>query len=107
MPLSVREEIESLIDSVPRDHPEVRERGRWLVSRLLTRYPEVGDELVEAGLMPLVHVFERRLGREVTADEHHALRGRLTRLGAERLGDVVLDLSAEALAAWLADRNAA
>jgi hypothetical protein len=31
---------------------------------------------------------------------------RLSTLGADRLGDVVLDLSAPALAAWLADHDA-
>lgn len=35
-------------------------------------------------------------GREV-------LRARLATLGAERLGDVVLDSDAEALVAWLGD----
>jgi hypothetical protein len=34
------------------------------------------------------------------------LHDRLGRLGADRLGDVVLDLAPEALAAWLADPTA-
>lgn len=110
MPLTVREEIERIIDSVPRDHPEVRERGRWLVGKMLEHYPEVGERLIEQGIekgiMPLVHQYERRLGRPLTVQEQHTLLDRLTRLGADRIGDVVLDLSAEALAAWLADPNA-
>jgi hypothetical protein len=61
------------------------------------------NEGIAAGLAPLVRQFERRIGRALTATEHDALRGRLRSLGAERLGDVVLDLASDALAGWLAD----
>jgi hypothetical protein len=61
------------------------------------------EQGIERGLTPLVHQYERRLGRSLTAEEHHALLDRFTRLGSDRIGDVVLDLSAEALGAWLAD----
>ena len=52
------------------------------------------------------HQFERRLGRALRDDERACLRERTERLGPDRLGDVVLDLSADELAAWLADPNA-
>ena len=52
------------------------------------------------------HQFARRLGRPVTAAEHAELLRRLDTLGADRIGDVVLDLAPDALAAWLADPNA-
>jgi hypothetical protein len=123
MPLSVREEFERYLAPVPRDDPEIRQRGRDLTEMMLRHFPEVRDELIEAGietgiekgiergiekgLMPLLHLFERRLGRALTPEEHHGLRERFDRLGSTRLGDVVLDLSAEALAAWLADPDAA
>jgi len=55
------------------------------------------------GLRPLVHLFERRLGRALSAVEHDALLTRFSTLGPDRLGDVVLDLAPDALAAWLAD----
>ena len=64
------------------------------------------DEGIAAGLAPLVRLFERRIGRALTATEHDALRGRLRSLGAERLGDVVLDLAPDALEHWLADSAA-
>ncbi len=64
------------------------------------------DEGIAAGIAPLVRLFERRIGRALTATEHDALRGRLHSLGAERLGDVVLDLAPDALALWLADTAA-
>jgi hypothetical protein len=58
---------------------------------------------IETGLKPLLHLFERKLGRPLTIDEGHRLRDRFDRLGSDRVGDVVLDLSSKALAAWLAD----
>ncbi len=58
------------------------------------------------GLRPLQHLFERRLGRSLTDAECDVLLARLTSSGADRLGDVVLDLSPDALAAWLADPDA-
>jgi hypothetical protein len=54
----------------------------------------------------LVRRFERRLGRKLADEEHATLTQRLGSLGPDRLDDVVLDLSADALAAWLADPNA-
>ena len=58
------------------------------------------------GLRPLVHQFERRLGRPLTDGERTTVAARLDRVGPERLGDVVFDLSPDALAAWLADPDA-
>jgi hypothetical protein len=111
MPLSVQEEFERYLAPVPREDPEIRQRSRNLTEMMLRHHPEVGEELVEKGiekgLRPLAHQFERRLGRSLTPEEHHALRERFDRLGGSRLGDVVLDLSATALAAWLADPDAA
>jgi hypothetical protein len=54
------------------------------------------------GLAPLVHLFERRLARRLTPAERATLRDRLREQGAERVGDVLLDLQNEALATWLA-----
>jgi hypothetical protein len=65
-------------------------------------YQEGREEGLEAGVRPTVHQFERRLARELTATERATLLERLRKEGAERLGDVVLDLSPEDLAAWLA-----
>jgi len=58
------------------------------------------------GLAPLAHQFERRLKRRLSQDERSILQIRLHHLGPDRLGDVVLDLDPNALAAWLADPNA-
>ncbi len=60
----------------------------------------------DEGLQPLAHQFARRLGRALAEGEFARLRERLGTLGAARLGDVVLDLERDALAAWLADDNA-
>lgn len=47
----------------------------------------------------LVHQFERCLGRPLRDDERASLRTRIETLGPERLGDIVLDLSVDELAA--------
>jgi len=60
----------------------------------------------EEGMAPLVRLFERRLGRELARTERVTLTKRLTALGPDRLGDVVLDLAPQELASWLADPNA-
>lgn len=59
------------------------------------------------GLQPLLHQFERRLGRKLSADERARVVERIGVLGAARLGDVVLDLPTDALEAWLAAPDAA
>ena len=61
---------------------------------------------VTSGLRPLTHQFERRLQRALTVAEHDTLHARFSTHGPDRLGDVVLDLAPDALAAWLADPNA-
>jgi cation transport regulator ChaB len=48
----------------------------------------------------------RRLGRSLTEAEHVVIADRLNRLGEERVEDVILSSSADALAIWLADLNA-
>jgi hypothetical protein len=53
----------------------------------------------------LVRLYERRLGRPLSDSERRSLSGRLERLGSDRIGDVVLDLDAGRLAAWLADES--
>lgn len=68
------------------------------------RFVEKGrEEGLEEGLAPLAHQFERRLGRALTVEERSVLGQRRSSLGAERLGDVVLDLSPAELLAWLTD----
>ncbi|MBI5517918.1 MAG: hypothetical protein HY909_29370 [Deltaproteobacteria bacterium] len=64
-------------------------------------------EALSQGLAPLLRQFERRLGRGLTEPERAVLLARLGSLGPARLGDVVLDLDPQALAAWLTDPNAA
>jgi hypothetical protein len=63
-------------------------------------------EGIEKALAPLERMFARRLGRALTPTERATLVRRLDTHGADRLGDVVLDLSEGELAAWLDDPNA-
>lgn len=108
MPMSVQEEFLHYLP--PTDDPEIEERGRNLTRLMLKKYPDVRHEVVEEGfeegvekgLNLFVHLVERRLGRPVTTEERQVLNDRFVR-SPEQLGDVVLDLSPKALAAWLAD----
>jgi len=61
---------------------------------------------IEKGILPLLHQFERRLGRPVTDIERRRIAKRIDKDGADKLGDVVLDLSPAQLDAWLAPRKA-
>jgi len=58
----------------------------------------------QGALEVVQHQFERRLGRPLTASERETLLDQVLRLGTDRVGDVVLDLAPEQLAAWLAPR---
>jgi hypothetical protein len=61
---------------------------------------------LQQGLAPLLRQFSRRLDRALSEPERAVVIARLETLGADRLGDVVLDLSAPELARWLADPDA-
>jgi hypothetical protein len=54
----------------------------------------------------LTHAYSRRLNRPLTPAEQTTLLARLDTHGPTRLGDVVLDLASDAIAAWLADPDA-
>jgi hypothetical protein len=54
----------------------------------------------------IAHQVEHRLRRRLREDERARLRERTETLGPDRLGKLVLDLSVDELAAWLADPNA-
>ena len=60
----------------------------------------------QEGLAPLLRQIQRRLGRALSDQEHQTVAARLDTLGPDRLGDVVLDLTPGALAAWVADPDA-
>ena len=64
------------------------------------------DALERAPLQMTVSLFELRLGRPPTEAERATLAERLRTLGQRRVGEVVLELTADAAAAWLADPNA-
>jgi predicted transposase YdaD len=60
----------------------------------------------QQGLDLVAHQFTRKLGRPLTERQRATILRRFDTLGPERLGDVVLDLDAAALAAWLANPRA-
>ncbi|WP_170229812.1 hypothetical protein [Polyangium fumosum] len=63
------------------------------------------EGLLEGELRLLVRQLERRLAQRLCADERARLAERVREIGAEQVGDLVLDLSPEELAAWLASKN--
>jgi len=56
----------------------------------------------EGKLELMLGLFERRVGRPLSARERHRIGTRLNKLGATVLSNVVCDLSREQLVAWLA-----
>jgi len=77
--------------------------------REITRetFEQFKDKLRHEGeRLGLQRLYARRLGRSLSADEETTLVQRLDTVGPDRLGDVVLDLSPDALAAWLRDPDA-
>jgi hypothetical protein len=103
---------EEMLRYVPQtDDPEVRARQRQVAKILLDLNPDLRNEIAEDGHQKGIEeglglVYEQRLGRPLTDAEHRTLFERLTTLGRARLGSVVLSLTPEALAAWLADPSA-
>jgi hypothetical protein len=94
---------------------DVRKRGlRGVITSLLPEeavmeswvYNQGKAKGQQEGIGLLAHLVERRLARPLESAERAALVRRLGTLGPERLGDVVLDLTPEALAAWLAAPDA-
>jgi hypothetical protein len=57
-------------------------------------------------LETMTRLCRRRLGRPPTEIEKAAIADRIDRLGEERVEEVILSSSSDALSAWLADRNA-
>ena len=102
--------VKALVDRVLADDTVARAllaRGnRVLVSALDERQAQGVTQGRAEGLAPLVRLIERRLTRTLTTDERTRVRAKLERVGPERLGDVVLDLAPDALAAWIADPDA-
>lgn len=62
---------------------------------------------IEQGIEPLVYIFERRLGRLLTAKERRRLAIRTKKQGPNVVGDVILDYSPKKLAKWLEPRRTA
>jgi hypothetical protein len=58
---------------------------------------------IEGEMRASTRIFERRLARALTPDEQATLSARFEIVGPDRLCDLVFDLDAAALAAWLAD----
>jgi hypothetical protein len=93
---NLRQEIVTMLEAT---EDELFKRS----STLRKAYEKGGREAVETILRTL---FVRRIGRTLTPEEQQALARHAEQLGAERVGEVVLDLDGDALAAWLADPNA-
>lgn len=105
MSTAVRDEL-LLQVAAKKDDPEIEERSLAILQAFLAARPEVRQEIAESALLQgLGHQFERRLGRALTPTERARLSDRVRELGAERVGDVVLDLARDELAAWLAETN--
>jgi hypothetical protein len=63
--------------------------------------PELAVAQLRGEVKQIAHLFERRMGRPLTSAEREVLTTRMREQGSERVGDLVLDLSASDLSAWL------
>ncbi len=108
VPMSTTVSEELIRYFIHSDDPEVRARQHRMAEILVEEHPGVGEEM--ANIMAnmkqekvVLRQFERRLGRVLDGQERGVLQERLRRLGSDRIGDLVIDLDAAGLAAWLAD----
>jgi hypothetical protein len=86
------------------DEPLREARQEALAARqeaLAARHAQMAQQAQQT-----TELFEMRLGRPTTEAERATLAERLRTLGQQRVGAVVLELGAEATAAWLADPSA-
>lgn len=92
----------------PRDRTAEEEEFVMTAQEMMEAWEQKAvDKGVAQGLSQgLAHLFERRLGRPLRNDERAVIQKRTETLGPDRVGDVVLDLSAGELATWLADPDA-
>ena len=96
---------------IPEDDESQRRIKATILRAWLQQVPEVANEIRDEGVelgveKAVLHQFERKLARVLSEAEHTELARRLRTLGSDRLGDVVLDLAAPQLDAWLRDPNA-
>lgn len=99
-PLPVR----ALVNAAEADNTAARAlmaKGNPVIEQALVQRHEEGRS---EGLAPFVHLLQQRLARTLTAAEDEELRLRLRHLGGSRLAAVV-NLTPQAIEAWLADRH--
>ena len=79
--------------------------GRTALTNLLQRegYANLDAVRAEGEVKALAPIVARKLGRALTPEEHVALRTKLSAVGPERVGDIVLDLPGDELARWLGE----
>lgn len=108
-------QIAKQLVETPEEQEVIRQRGLEMARILFEGYPEFANEVrrdaeekgVEQGVeSTLVRLFSRRLARTLTREEHATLTARIATLGVDRVGEVVLNDDADALARWLADPDA-
>jgi len=114
MSTAVRDELLLQQVAAKKDDPEIEARRQHILRVFLEHSPEVRQEIFDKGvvegelkgeLKPLVRLFERRLSRALAPAERAQLAQRVREQGAERVGDLVLDLTPDELAAWLGTTN--
>lgn len=77
----------------------------WLRQMEEQAYERAFKQSVKTGhLNSLSRVYAIRIGRPLTEAESNAIRWMFDRVGPDRMEEVVLSFSAEAVAAWLSDR---
>lgn len=94
-----------LVDT-PAESEVMHQRGVEMATILLEGYPEVANQIRRDAENKGVEktfelLFARRLGRSLTPVERATVDARVSALGAEHVGEVVLDLDRDGLERWL------
>ncbi|WP_437683534.1 hypothetical protein [Sorangium sp. So ce131] len=103
---------EDLLPALPAEERDlIVETREWFEQFTARRINEAVKEAIKEAeergeLQMTARLCAMRLGRLLTEVEHAALAERLDRLGQDRVGEVVLSFTAEALATWLSATDA-
>lgn len=95
---------EALMDELKEPELAERLRRKRRLAETMAEITGLQGELVQEGQKKtLTHQFEKRLARPLSEAESLQLSEKIVRLGADRVSDVVLELTKDALALWLSD----
>jgi Uma2 family endonuclease len=103
LPIPAKALVDDLLgdDTVARSL--IKRGNRVLAAELRSAHAEGAHAGRAEGLLPMIHLLQRRMQRALTLAEREVLSHRFSAQGPDAVGDAALDRTPDALAAWLAD----